>query len=262
MFNLIKDGKGHSIVLINRHFADLNPIDLGYEYCLPGKSFGPTSRNYTLIHYVVSGKGKIIKKSGAYEASEGQAFLIRPGEVSTYIADANDPWYYQWIAFDGTLSEKFVDLDHVISFPKGLIQEMLDTEGKNLQEYRVAALLFKMYIELFEGKKSYHHYVRRVQDHIRAAYMYPLRVEEIACKMNLDRRYLSRMFKERTGRTIQEYLIEVRIEESKKLLEQGFSVEQSAQMCGYDDACNFSKMFKRKVGISPIYWKNEQMQNK
>ncbi len=258
----IHDGVTHNIVLINRHFADLNPINLGYEYCLPGKSFGPTSRNYTLIHYVVSGKGRIIKKSGTYEISAGQAFLIRPGEISTYTADVDDPWYYHWIAFDGALSEKFTQLDHVISFPNGLTQEMLDTQGKDLQEYRIAALLFKMYIQLFEGKKPRHHYVRRVQDHIRAVYMYPLRVEEIADKINLDRRYLSRIFKEKTGQTIQEYLIQVRMEEAKRLLAQGFSVEESAQMCGYEDTCNFSKMFKRKMGISPLHWKNEQTENK
>ena len=83
-------------------------------------------------------------------------------------------------------------------------------------------------------------------------------MEEISEKMNLDRRYLSRLFKEKTGQTIQEYLISVRMEAAKKQLARGASVAEAAQLCGYDDACNFSKMFKRLFGISPGKWKSEK----
>ena len=41
--------------------------------------------------------------------------------------------------------------------------------------------------------------------------MQPLRVEDLARQVNLDRRYLSRRFKQQTGLTLQEYIIKVRI---------------------------------------------------
>ena len=126
-----------------------------------------------------------------------------------------------------------------------------------MREYLVASLLFRMYAELFEGKKAHNHYVRRVKDHIRALYMQPLRVEEIARKMNLDRRYLSRLFKEKTGQTIQDYLISVRMEEAQERLREGFSVEETSRLCGYEDPTNFSKMFKRRFGVSPARWRSE-----
>ena len=44
-----------------------------------------------------------------------------------------------------------------------------------------------------------------------ANYMQPLRVEDLARQVNLDRRYLSRRFKQQTGLTLQEYIIQVRI---------------------------------------------------
>ena len=130
-------------------------------------------------------------------------------------------------------------------------------EGDGMGEYRIAALLFEMYAELFATQKPQNHYVRRVKNYINALYMQPLRVEEIAEKLNLDRRYLSRLFKEKTGITVQEYLIEVRLNEAKKQLENGSSVSQAAQLSGYEDVCNFSKMFKARFGISPGKLKKE-----
>jgi len=250
-------------MLMNLHLNDLNPIFYGWEECDPGHSFGPSIRNYTLIHYVSQGEGTVYKEDGEYQVHAGEAFLILPGEIVTYTADTQNPWHYQWIAFDGRLSEKFRELPTVLrDFPGELMSEICDLSSKGLSEYRAASLLFRLYADLFEKKKRSHHYVRRVQDHIRALYMKPLYVEEIAEQMNLDRRYLSRLFKEKTGQSIQDFLISVRMEEAQKLLLQGVSVENTAFLCGYGDTCNFSKMFKRKIGASPLVWRKQMIETK
>ncbi len=244
-------------IFINQNLQDLNPIFYGWEACAPGHSFGPSIRNYTLIHYVVSGCGIVYKQEKSYRVQAGEAFLILPGEIVTYTADTATPWFYQWIAFDGTLSERFRELPTVLSnFPGEILKEICELFDKGMPAHRAASLLLRLYADLFEEKKSRHHYVHRVQDHIRALYMQPLSVEEIAHQMNLDRRYLSRIFKQKTGQTVQEFLISVRMKEAQKLLLQGLSVEQTASLCGYEDTCNFSKMFKRKHGVSPLIWKN------
>jgi AraC-like DNA-binding protein len=249
----------HDIVIVNRGLQDLNPRILGYERCRAGKSFGPAVRSYTLIHYVTDGKGRVYKDSGNYEVHAGEAFLILPGEVVTYAADQEDPWSYQWIGFDGELAKSFASLPPVFSLSATFTQKMLETEGRDQREYRIAAALFEMYAALFGEQKTECDYVRRVKDHIRAVYMQELRVEEIARSMNLDRRYLSRYFKEKTGQTVQEYLISVRMEEAQKMLLQGRSVAEAALLSGYQDPFHFSKMFKRRFGISPLAWRAKQL---
>ena len=247
------------VVIINRELKDLNPRILGCERCRAGKSFGPAVRSYTLIHFVTEGKGKVYKEAGSYEVRAGEAFLILPGEVVTYAADEKDPWSYQWIGFDGELAKSFSSLPTVFPLSASFTQKMLETDGSDRREYRIAALLFEMYATLFGEQKTGCDYVRRVQDHIHAVYMQEIRVEDIARSMNLDRRYLSRYFKEKTGQTVQEYLISVRMEEAQKMLLQGRSVAEAALLSGFQDPFHFSKMFKRRFGVSPMIWRTKHL---
>jgi len=242
--------------LINRHLDDLNPIILGEEKCAPGHSYGPMARKYTLIHFVYRGHGTFCRGGIDYTVKAGEAFLIRPAEITTYFASKDDPWHYRWIGFDGNLSSRFEELPPVFSYTTDWAKEMLDLErDESVFEYAVTAKLYMMYAELFANKKQRNDYTESVKDYVNALYMQQIRVEEIAEKMNLDRRYLSRVFKQKMGKSIQEYIISVRMEEAKKLLEKGYSVVESAQLCGYEDVCNFSKMFKKKFSVSPGNWK-------
>lgn len=244
----------HNILLTNRNFTDLNPLIAGEHICDPGHSFGPAIRKYTLIHYVLSGKGTLYARGQAFPVRAGEAFLILPGEMTTYTADRDDPWHYRWIGFDGALSEHFSALSPVFQPPDSLFSKLfLLAADPSVTEYRLAAELFDLYAALFSEATANPH-VRRVENYIRASYMHPLRVEQIAAELNLDRRYLSRLFKENTGQSIQGFLIRIRMEEAAVLLQQGCSVADAAHLVGYEDTANFSKMFKRHFGKSPSYF--------
>lgn len=241
-----------NLLLTNRNFQDLNPLIAGEEDCAPGHSFGPAVRQYTLIHYVLRGKGVLYARDGSHPVQAGQAFVILPGEVTTYTADAQDPWHYRWIGFDGVLSSRFAQLPPVVTMPEMLFgrMESLFTHPA-MAEYVLAGGLFELYAHLFTDTQSGSPHVRRVENYIRSNYMHPIRVEQIAAELNLDRRYLSRIFKEQIGCSIQEHLIRTRLEESQRLLLHGCSVKEAARLVGYDDVSNFSKIFKNRVGRSP-----------
>lgn len=244
--------KQEDLLLTNRHFHDLNPLIAGQHRCDPGHSFGPRVREYTLIHYVLSGKGVFYARGEAHPVKKGQAFLILPGETTTYTADMADPWHYCWVGFDGALAADFAKLPPVLELPEGSFEAVLNPVGEDgVQEHRLASGLFELYAHLFSSGGSVNRHVRRVENYIRSSYMMPLRVEQIAGQMGLNRRYLSRLFQAETGRTVQQYLIQVRMEAAKRYLNRGCSVKETADLCGYEDVANFSKMFKRHFGQSP-----------
>lgn len=241
-----------NLLLTNRKLRDLNPLIAGEEVCVPGHSFGPAVRKYTLIHYVLRGKGVLYARGGVHPVRAGQAFVILPDEVTTYSADREDPWHYRWIGFDGALSARFSQLPPVLTLPEMLFGRMMHLSAcPSTAEYLLAGELFSLYAHLFTDAQSGSPHVRRVENYIRSNYMHPIRVERIAAELSLDRRYLSRLFKEEMGSSIQEYLIRVRLEEAERLLLRGCSVKEAANLTGYEDVSNFSKMFKKRNGRSP-----------
>ena len=250
------------ILLTNLRLHDLNPLLVGSEECSSGHRYGPAVRSYTLLHYVVSGKGYFHRNGQRFTVKRGEIFRILPGEVTLYEADQSDPWSYRWIGFDGNLSHSFASLPPVFAVSEGGAHcfRFDDCDGC-APEYRVAAKLFRLYGEIF-GDSPKTDYVRRIKDYVEASYMLPLRVEEMAERMHLDRRYLSRVFRERTGQTVQDYILSVRMAEAMRYLSQGLSVAETAERCGYSDGFLFSKMFKRRIGVSPANWKKSELAKK
>lgn len=241
------------LLLTDRKLQDLNPLIAGEESCAPGHSFGPAVRKYTLIHYVLQGKGVLYARGGVHPVHVGQAFIILPDEVTTYTADSTDPWHYRWIGFDGALSSRFSELPPVLTLPKMLFGRMMHLSSvSSTAEYLLAGELFSLYAHLFTDVQIGSPHVSRVENYIRSNYMHPIRVERIATELSLDRRYLSRIFKENMGCSIQEYLIRIRLEEAERLLLRGCSVNEAARLSGYEDVSNFSKMFKRRTGRTPV----------
>ena len=244
----------NNLFLTNRHLQDLNPLLAGTHDCDPGYGLRPSIRNHTLIHYVFRGKGTLFARGESYPVKAGEAFLIRQGEVANYQADKEDPWYYCWIGFDGALSAKFDQLPPVFSPPEEIFRRIpRAADDPSVTEYRLSAELFRLYAHLFSAPKRSNPHVRQVENYIRQSYMHPIRVENIAHQLNLDRRYLSRLFKEKTGVSIQQYLLNVRMDEATNYLRQGYSVQECAHMVGYEDVSNFSKMYKRHFGSSPAH---------
>lgn len=246
----------HNYLLTNRNFSDLNPLVAGEHICDPGHKFGPAVRKYTLIHFVTSGTGTIESNGVIHRVKAGEAFIIVPDEVTAYQADHFDPWCYHWIGFDGALSHRFRQLPTVIqigSDPFCHLDQLC--KDPTVAEYHLASRLFELYALLFSNRSGKSPHVTRVENYIRSSYMHPVRVEQIAAELNLDRRYLSRLFKEEKGLSIQDFLVEVRMDESIRLLQQGCSVKETACLVGYEDVSNFSKMFKRHFGTSPSDYK-------
>lgn len=252
-------------LLFDRGFRDLNPVQAGEQFCPPGHRFGPAVRDCYLIHYVFSGKGTFCVGGQTYPLSAGGFFLIRPGEITVYEADAADPWHYAWIGFTGTLAARFDALPSPVGvLPPALFGEFVSTAGRgfpgweNMQEAYIVTVLHRLTAALFAAPPAHAHYARRAEAYIRAMYMQDISVDGIAAVLSLDRRYLGRLFKAQYGVSLQEYLISVRMEAAARFLLDGRTVGESARLCGYHDPLNFSRMFRRRFGVSPRRYVCEQ----
>lgn len=92
-------------------------------------------------------------------------------------------------------------------------------------------------------------------------YQEEVSLEQVAASMYLSPYYISRIFKSETGEPPIEYLIWLRMEKAKELLENesAKSVQQVAASVGYEDAYHFSKLFKKRYGVSPSQVKKSRI---
>ena len=95
--------------------------------------------------------------------------------------------------------------------------------------------------------------VEQVVNYIEDHYSEKISLDQIAENMYLSPFYISRIFKSETGSAPIRHLINIRLEKAMELLENGYtgSIQEVAAQVGYDDAYHFSKLFKKRYGISP-----------
>ena len=239
------------ITIEDKGFFDISPCDAGAQSGLPVEQYCQGVRDYYLFHFVLDGKGTYESPRGVYSVGKGQAFFIRPGEKTIYYADKNNPWAYVWVGFKGELAKEFLNAPDVFRYNEEIVNELNNIViTKQEVEPRLAGIGFKLYAEL--AKKSEHvNHSSKAKNYINTHYMENVSIQEISQLVGLNRKYLSRIFKETYGVTMQEYLIDRRLTEANKLLKAGYSVEETAYMVGYNDPFGFSKAYKKRFGNSP-----------
>lgn len=95
--------------------------------------------------------------------------------------------------------------------------------------------------------------VEKIMDYFEEHYAEKISLDRIAGNMYLSPFYISRIFKAETGDTPISYLINIRMERALELLkeQEHVNIQEVAAMVGYEDAYHFSKLFKKKFGVSP-----------
>lgn len=81
---------------------------------------------------------------------------------------------------------------------------------------------------------------------------YDFSVQRMAEHLSLSSKYISTYFKEQTGKTVMEYVNELRIEKSKQLLKDtNKQIQDIVPLIGYSDASSFIRKFKQVTGMTP-----------
>lgn len=251
----------------------------GYENCAPGHSYGPVMRNGYLIHYILSGFGLYKARGKLFHLKEGDAFLICPGELIYYEADAKQPWSYTWIGMQGIKVKGYLErtsLTESLVFHYGKDDQMrlchekmfeADKMGVN-RDLIMNSIMYEYLFLLarkFPGSRALENekkteYVEEALKYIESSYCDPITVQDIADYLSINRSYLSRLFKALTGISIQDYLLDYRIRQACILLKNtDLSIRTIAHSVSYMDALYFSRLFRQKKGMTPSEYRGMEI---
>lgn len=257
------------------HF-DLNVDHYGAEVCDSGYSFGPSVRHNYVLHFILSGCGRFTINGKTVFLQTGDIFLLPKDKLTFYQADQDDPWSYLWVGFSGSRADNILRQTNLLdnfychsSIHSPIVKQMIKIIDSDKQPFNIAGelqLISKFYqllaylIAAFPNQNTSSqqtkNYIRQVLKMIHSQYDKPLRVSAIADKMNLNRSYLYKIFKEQTGYSIKDYILQVRMEKSSKLLQNpALSITEIAHSVGFSDPLAFSKIFKKYFQISPSQYR-------
>ena len=251
----LKVGCEKSEIVIDKQYSGYNPVQFGSESCYPGDDFGPFVRTHWLLHYVVYGCGIFERDGVRHEVNSGDIFVIPPYEETYYAADMNKPWRYIWIGFTTEEKEIPVLAEPVIHCPgAGAVFEDMLRCGKmeNGRSAFLSGKIWELFGVLMDGGEPNVGYVEKALHCLNSEYMNGVTVQQVADRLNINRSYLSELFKEQMGVSPQTYLINLRLEKAAELLTvYGESPTTAGISVGYPDLYHFSKMFKQHFGMSP-----------
>ena len=77
-------------------------------------------------------------------------------------------------------------------------------------------------------------------------------VQDVAAHLNINRNYLSKIFKQQTDSTLINYLSNLRLKKAAKLISStNLPITEIGILCGFSDPVSFSAKFKKFMGFSP-----------
>ena len=262
--------------------SQLGITSVGRSDTMAGHRFGPAVRSYYLIHYILAGSGTFRVNGINYHLHSGQGFFIEPNYQTYYIADELTPWSYVWIGFTGsyatTLIKQLKISEQTPVFNNNHYYELADCVNQIIQHPLVsisAELLANSnllrFLSLIADSTVMSGYrTTQRNSYVDRAILYLTQhvstasADQLARAVNLDRSYLSTLFKQATDLTPGQYIRNFRITKARHLLESSpLSIEEIAQQCGYNHANSFTRIFKQTYGMTPrTYRKQVQEQNK
>ena len=134
---------------------------------------------------------------------------------------------------------------------------------KPIKEEDLSRVMTSLLSEIDEGEASgemedgerppaYDRMIDNVISEIREHYMEDISLTSLSAKYNISLGHLSKMIKESLSVNFSDYIASLRIQRAKELLrDDRLSIQEIAEIVGYNDYFYFTKVFKRVEGISP-----------
>ena len=220
------------------------------------------------ITYVIKGKARYIINGDTYDVEAGDLLCISDGMEKEAITDYKDPMrcfsinFYSLYPASKSKPPPFPVYSHI-----GLRKDIIDlfweltiswSNQKNGYIVKTRALLMQILCNLSEiliyntDFKTGDYRINKLIHLITLHYPDKLTVKHLAKQINLNEAYLGRVFKQITGMSLKQYIMQVRIRNAENMLQTGnYKVYEVAEHCGFSDVVHFYKSFRELRGFSP-----------
>lgn len=213
---------------------------------------------------IAKGKISLNISSTEFDLQTGDIIFCFKGEE--FFATETNNCEYMYIDFDGIRSTELfkrfgiINSNRVFSGFDGLIpfwhESLLRASSENIDLSAESILLYtfsRLSVTRPAGNPIVNKIIEISEDFFKQS---DFSINIIADELGYNAKYLSHIFKEKTGVTYSEYLRDLRIKYAVSLFNHGLeSVKNVAALSGFSDPLYFSTVFKKCVGVTPKEYK-------
>ena len=236
---------------------------------------------FTELFYVVDGKGEFNIQGQRFPLKQNDFVIINPQVEHTELSSPDEPLEYIVLGINGLSFSNLTPVSEgghpfsffnlrdeqkdILRYLNAMVQEATSQSMSyelvchNLLEILLIKILRHQHFDLEVGKQSKATKdISFIKHYLETYYHESIQLEDLASMTHLSRFYISHSFKKEIGMSPMEYLIAIRIKESKILLRTtNYSISQVADIVGFTTPTYFSKQFRKSTGISPTDYREQ-----
>lgn len=236
---------------------------------------------FTELFYVVDGKGEFNIQGQRFPVKPNDFVIINPQVEHTELSSPDEPLEYIVLGINGLSFSNLTPVSEgghpfsffnlrdeqkdILRYLNAMVQEATSQSMSyelvchNLLEILLIKILRHQHFDLEVGKQSKATKdISFIKHYLETYYHESIQLEDLASITHLSRFYISHSFKKEIGMSPMEYLIDIRIKESKILLRTtNYSISQVADIVGFTTPTYFSKQFRKSTGISPTDYREQ-----
>ncbi|MEV6908426.1 AraC family transcriptional regulator [Amycolatopsis sp. NPDC051071] len=236
---------------------------------------GPRVLDHYVAVVVSKGRGWFAVAGGERQEIVAPALLwLVPGVGHHYAPDQAQGWEECFVDFDGGAVEAYVELGYVTPgspvVPLGDVTVVRDIVsrivrcargGSPLAQVDASAAVHHLLVALRRSRADSTPSGGSLLDALARDALLPISVAEIAARRGMTLPELRAAVRRSTESGLKEHLLTLRLNRAKELLATTrMPVHGVAQAVGYEDAAYFSRLFTRRVGLTPGRFRESRVQ--
>lgn len=251
-----------------------------YEFDEPfGAVHRPLGRKDWYLSYHHAGSMNIKSNGADYTINAGDIFLYKPGEEQYYGQIGDQSFKNYWVHFTGFgvteiiaaagLSDQSVFSIGPDSAVVNLYEQLIDELMFKKNKYNLisASILIQMigyigrlHVQSSTAADHNNIVVDKSLQAIHQQYQDQLSVGSLAALNHMSTSRFSALFRQQTGISPQQYIINFRLSKACELLRNShLNIRQISILCGFSDQLYFSRIFKKHMYKSPKLWRDDNI---
>lgn len=227
--------------------------------------------DYYEISLILQGNVKVLLHDLAESCTDGLVVLMRPRTPHFIVNDPGTLYHRRNVLFSGEFIANYIPEIHRLTaiFAKnGALQRLtpeecaeysslLDKMEAETDLFRIRLYLL-MFLSLIADRMKASGKTKEPPPHVTGALTYiaehyadKIVAADLAWQLGIGRTTLMTAFKKYTGTTLNDYILQCRFKHTVELLRTGATEQQAAESCGFSDASNLIRTFKREFGMTP-----------